>query len=295
MNITQLFTRMTRPLAKKVPASMTDEEKQWMVDAANEALLEFTEALPDIRKVETRTARLVAPVTKSITATAESATIAFAAPWAEVAANLGRTVVVGNDSGRFNRLASATTLQHAHEGTSGTTTLEVLSDAVLVGQGEDSIDGEVYLQDGDGMQMLTNGLPKGLWENDVLRVSRGRPTHWWIEPLNGISGGATPVFLIRLWPQPGTLYQLRYTEKLWPTALTAADISSTTALPLKVQEESLFLKLALRGLIACPLWQGTANKDDTQQDYERAKGILTAGQGNRGHTKAARIGTEKGY
>jgi hypothetical protein len=295
MTIAQMFTRMTRPLSKKVPASMTSEEQQWLVDALNLALIQFTDKLPDIRKVETRTARLVAPVTKSITATAESATIAFAAPWAEVVANLGRTVIVGSDAARFNRLASATTLQHAHEGASGSTTLQVLSDAVLIGQNEDGLDGEVFLQDGDDMQMLTHGLPKGLWENDVMRVQLGRPTHWWIEPLNGISAGATPVFLIRLWPQPGTLYQLRYSERLWPSAVTTSSIASTTELPLKVQEESLFLSLAIRGLTACPLWQGTANKDDAQQDYDRSMSILAGGQSNQGHTQSGLCRTKKGF
>ncbi len=295
MTIADYFVRLTRNLSLKVPTAMDTENKQWLVDAANHGLHELVKLLPAVRRTETRVARLVAPVSKNITATAASAVISFTGGWAEAGANLGRTVVVGSDAERYNRLASATALQHTHEGATGATTLEVLSDAVLIGQYEDAVDGNVLLQEGGDMTALDYGRPSDLFEQDLLRMARGRPKHWWIEPLNGISGGADPKFLIRIWPQPEVFYQLRYTLRLWPTALTVADLASTTVLPIKAGEEGRLVDIAQMGLIASPLWVGTNNKEDAAAASARAMASLGGESENRGHTKPAGYGTPRGF
>ena len=310
MTIAQMFVRMTRHLSQKVPSSMSDENKQWLVDAANLALTQFTQKLPPTRRREPRVEYLAAAVTKNITATQNSQTIAFDTPWADVGDHLGRTVVVGGDSARYNRLQSATSLLHFYEGPTGATTLEVHSDAFLVGQYEDGIEGELILQDGSYATPLTPGMPAGIamrYANRMIGVTggdaeanaryftRGRPTHWWIEPLNGISGGSDPKFLVRLWPQPDKAYQVSFGMKLWPTALTSADISSTTVLPLTVAEESIFLSLCFLGLFGCPLWIGTNNKDDVQQEAARAFGLLGDEDSDKGSNQPSYVRTKPGY
>lgn len=309
MTVAQLFTRLTRPLNKKVAAAYDDEGKQYLVDAANLGLNQFTRALPSLRLQEPRSDRLTGSVTQTITATQGSPTIAFSPGWAEVGTNLGRSCVAGGDSGSYNRLQTATSLMNSYEGATGATTLEVLSDAVMIGQSYE-VAGDVIIQDGADTFALTWGMPNGSypgrWKNAFgivggdaeaaqRTIIRARPTNWWIECLNGISGQATPSYLIRLWPQPDKVYHINYTLRLWPTALVSADIESSTVLPIQTNEEATFLALCYPALFTSPNWLGTANKDDYQTAADRALAGLLGEEQNRGHQQPALIKTKPGY
>ena len=311
MTTTQLFSRMTRPLSQKVVASLSDENKQWLVDAANLALVQFVKKMPPIRRREPQVRQLPAAVTKSITATLNSQTIAFDPAWADVGDNLGRTVVVAGDAERYNRLQSATSLIHFYEGATGDTTLQVFGDAFLLGQYQDGIEGDLILQDGGNAMMLTPGMPAGiamqyanrligltggLAEANARYFTAGRPTHWWVEPLSGISGTSSPQFLVRVWPQPDKAYQVSFQMKLWPSAFTTADLTGNTVLPVTVAEEAIFLNLCFVGLLDCPLWQGTNNKDDVVTAAARALDLLGNGEdSDKGSNQPALVRTKPGF
>lgn len=309
MTIAQMFVRACRPLNTKVPANLSDENKQHLVDAANKGLGDFTRKLPSLRLQEPHSERLVASVSKNITATTGSKTIAFDPSWAEVGDYLGRTVIVAGDATRTNRLATATSLVQAYEGATGATSLEVLSDAVMLDQ-KYEVAGDVVIVDGSDTWPLVYGMPNGQYpgrwrstmgivggaaETVAHQIVLARPTNWWIENLNGLTGGTTPTFVLRLWPQPDKLYQINFALRLWPTALTVADLASTTVLPLQTDEEAMFMDLVYPGLFTCPLWQGTGNKDDYQTAANAAKAALGAGEQNRGHQQPALCGTRRGY
>jgi|GEM_PF-3237986 len=309
MTLAQMFVRACRPLASKVPGDMSDEQQQWLVDAANKGLNEFTRRLPSLRLHEPHSERLTAPVSKAISATQGSKTISFTGGWSDVGSNLGRTVIVAGDAPRTNRLASATSLVQAYEGPTGSTTAEVLSDAIMIGQSYE-VAGEVYVVDGSDTWPLVYGMPNGQFpgrwrttmgivggaaETVAHQIVRARPTNWWIENLNGLTGEATPSFVLRLWPQPDRLYQVNFALRLWPTALTVDDLDSEVVLPLQVNEEATFMDLVYPGLFTCPLWQGTAVKDDYQAAASAALRALGGDEQNRGHQQPSLCGTKRGY
>ena len=309
MTVAQLFTRLTRPLSNKVPSTYDDEGKQYLVDAANLGLKQFTRTLPSIRMQEPRSERLVAPVTKAITATQTSKIIAFDPAWSEVGLNLGRTCTVGGDPAVYNRLQTVTSLMNAYEGATGSTSLTVMSDAVMLDQNYE-IAGDVILVDGADTFPMTHGMPGGYypgrWRNisgqtggDAEAAQRilvsARPTNWWVEPLNGLTGLATPSFLLRLWPQPDKLYKINFNLRLWPTALEVADLGSSSVLPIQVNEEAMFLNLCYPALFTCTLWQGSANKDDYQTAANKAAADLQEDKQNQGSQQAGLVHTKQGY
>jgi hypothetical protein len=309
MTIADMFVRATRPLSSKVPGSMSAEHQQYLVDAANKALNDYTRKLPSLRLQEPHSERLVASFSKSITASSGSKTIAFSPSWTEVSSHLGRTVLVAGDASRTNRLASATSLVQAYEGQTGATTVEVLSDAVMIGQSYE-VAGDVVLVDNSDTWPLVYGMPNGQYpgrwrstmgmvggaaETVAHQIVRARPTNWWIENLNGLTGEATPSFVLRLWPQPDKLYQINFALRLWPTALTVDDLDSTVVLPLQVNEEATFMDLVYPGLFTCPLWQGTAVKDDYQNAAAAALRALGGDEQNRGHQQPSLCGTKRGF
>lgn len=309
MTRAQLFTRMTRHLSSKVPAEFSAENKQWLVDAGNKALNTFTRFLPGVRVQEMQSARLAAAVMQTITATGGDTTIAFSPTWAEVASHLGRTCTVGGDSARYNQLRSATSLLNAYEGATGATSLQVFADAVLVNPSYE-VAGEVLLADGGDTFPLTFGLPNGAvpgyWRRSFGANSpmaqasahyfvAARPTNWWVENLNGITGGANPQMLLRLWPQPDKFYSLSYTLRLWPTALVADDISSNLELPLQPNEEADFLDLCFPSLFECPLFQGGSNTEMLSAKAARAEESMKADAQDRGHQQPSLCRTKPGY
>lgn len=294
MTIAQLFTQMSQNLSK-VPGDMDALQQAALVRSANAGLAEFVDLLPDMRRTESRSERLSAAESKTITATAQSKTIAFSSSWSEQASFLGRTVVVANDSSRYNRLHALNTLLFAHEGTTGSTTLEVRADAVLLGSLEDAVDGEVTLVWETGAKELLHGRPEYQGPEDVLRLQIGEPERWWIEPLNGITGGATPLYLLRVWPQPDAVYSLLYTRRLWPSALTTALLASTTELPVLPREEQALVAMCERGMIGTALWIGSADQAIALQNYQHGVGQLALRSNNRGHGQRAKIRTKRGY
>ena len=294
MTIAQLFTQMSQNLSK-VPGDMDALQQAALVRSANAGLAEFVDLLPDMRRTEARSERLSAAESKTITAAAQSKAITFSSSWDEQASFLGRTVVVGNDSSRYNRLHALNTLLFAHEGATGSTTLEVRADAVLLGSLEDAVDGEVTLVWETGAKELLHGRPEYQGPEDVLRLQIGEPERWWIEPLNGITGGATPLYLLRIWPQPDAVYSLLYTRRLWPSALTTALLTSTTELPVLPREEQALVAMCERGMIGTALWIGSADQTIALQNYQHGVGQLALRSNNRGHGQRAKIRTKRGY
>lgn len=309
MTSAQLFTRLTRPLNGKDPTAFSDEDKQYLVDAANLGLNQFTRALPSLRLQEPRSERLGLSETHGADVVKGSAGITWNPAWTQAGSYLGRSCVVAGDTNGYNRLQTTTSLQNTYEGATGTTTIEVLSDAVMIGQSFE-LAGDVIIMDGASTFALTYGMPNsvypGRWRNafGVLggdaeaaqrTIIRARPTNWWVETLNGITGNADPMFLLRLWPQPDKVYHINFNLRLWPTALKASDIGGTYVLPIQPNEEASFLNLCYPALFTCTRWLGTANKDDYQTAADRTLSALLGDERNRGHQQFSIIKTKAGY
>lgn len=294
MTIADLFLQMSQNLSR-VPADMDAVQRAALVRAGNAGLAEFVDLLSDVRKVEAKSERLGVAESKTIDAVATEKSITFSAPWTEQGLFLGRTAVVGNDSARYNRLAALNTLLLSHEGATATTTLEVRADAVILGSLEDAVDGEVTLMGATDAVTLDFNPPEPSRIEEVMVLKTGRPSRWWIESLNGITGGATPLYVLRVFPQPDAVYSLVFNRRLWPTALTTSMLDSTTELPVLPREEQALVAMCERGMIGTSLWIGNADQQIALQNYQHGVGQMAARSNNRGHSQRAKIRTKKGY
>lgn len=296
MTIAELLTDCSRNLST-VPASMDTVQKRWLVQAVNKGLTEYVADLPEHRRNEARVERVAPAVTKSITATHAMQAVVFDPVWntADQMPYWGRTAVVGNDSARYNRLQGLNSLMRHHEGAAGTTTLEIRHDAVQCGYWEDAVEGDVTLMWETGSTTLLHGPPQWLDASEAFTLQIGQPERWWTEPLNGLSNGSTPLFLIRLWPQPDAVYSLHFQRRLWPTAITTAMIESTTELPIPAAEEGDLVAYCEKALIGSQLWLGSASKEDAVGRYNDSKGQRIAQSNRRPHTQPGKVRTKRGY
>lgn len=311
MTIAQLLAAAAENLSK-APGSISESTHQnQLVRAVNGGLAEFVASLPDKRRVEMKTARLAAALTKTADITAGSTALTFDPAWTagDQSAYLGRTVVVAG-SDRYNRLSAASTLMLPWEGaTTAGAEISIRSDAVVLGSLEDCLDGEVILALPHGQEILTYGRPPEFiyptasrtstrMEGDeaaTMRLLEGVPQYWWIESLNGITGGATPLYVLRLFPQPDVVCSLLYRRKLWPTAITWAMVASTTEIPVLPHEELHLVHLCQEALFSHPLWLGSSDKDDVRAAVARSRSWLMGQTPNQGHTQPALCRTKKGF
>jgi len=310
MTIAQLLAAAAENLSK-VPGSIAESTHQnHLLRAVNGGLAEFVQMLPDKRRTELKTARLPAALTKVAGLTQGSTALNFAS-WnaGDQAAYLGRTVLVAGDDG-YNRLAAASTLLLPWEGaTTPSASLSIRSDAVVLGGLEDCIEGEVILSLPHGQETLMYGRPPENFytsagrtatrnegdEAGTMRLQEGVPQHWWVEALNGITGGATPLYVLRVFPQPDAVYSLLYRRKLWPTAITWALVASPTEIPVLPHEEVHLVNLCQESLFTHPLWVGNADKDQIREAVARSRGWLAGQTPNQGHTQPALCRTKKGF
>jgi hypothetical protein len=297
MTIAQLLAAAAENLSK-APGSISESTHQnHLVRAVNGGLAAFVESLPDKRRTEAETSRLPAALSKVAAITQGSTALTFDPAWTagNQSAYLGRTVVVAGASG-YNQLAAASTLLLPWEGSmNAAASISIRSDAVVLGGLEDCIDGEVILAMSDRTVHLKHGLPPEDDAASVMRLLEGVPQYWWIEPLNGITGGATPLYVLRVYPQPDAVYSLLYRRKLWPTAITWAMVASTTEIPVLPHEEVHLVNLCQESLFSHPLWLGSADKDQVREAVNRSRAWLDGQKPNTGHTQPAMCRTKKGF
>lgn len=295
MTTLQLAQRLTRNLTHRDIRTMPADEMQRIIDAMNTGLSEYVELLPDLRRAEPRTLRLAAVLDRTVTATQDSATVEFSPAFAGQADYLGCSVVLASDPARYNRLVALNTLQSAQYGATGSTTLTLYQDALQFDQKEDAILGPVSLADGNTRVELTFGRPLQWTGREPTIVELGRPTYWWSEPFNGMTGLNAPLFLIRVWPVPVAAYDLHFRVRLFPEAVSFADMDSPRQMPVPTAEESHLVNLCMPGMFSSPLWQSDVEKKDCQADYQRAKQAMEVKQARRGSAQSGRILTRRGF
>lgn len=293
MTTLQLLQRLTRFLTHKDVRTLPPADLQELLDAANVGLGEYVEMLPHIRRSAPRILTLPASVDKTITATADDATIAFSPAFSGQTSFYGCSCVVANDSGRYNRLAGLNTLLGAHRGASGSTTLTLYGDALQFGQTADAIDGPVQLSDGNRSKELCFERPEywRSWIPDQLEV--GTPLRWWVEPLNGLEGLEAPAFLLRVWPAPVAAMDLTFKVRLFPVALEFADVETPRQMPVPVLEEAHLVNLCAPGLASSRLWNTALSSTVVDKAYSRSKLYMESIMQRRGHTRRGKIYTPR--
>ncbi len=288
MTIASLFTQCCLNLSQK-PAEMDLDHQMHLVRSVNEGYGEFIDKLPDIRRRKPRNVLLNPSFTRTVTVTQGQQAITFSPTWAGQTQYFGSSVRVGGLPS-YNKLDSLNTLWAAYDGPSGTVSMEIWNDAVLMGvNNHEAVQGEVTLAWDGQSSLLTYGTPPWMAPTStmpflranpyfpmdgVMTLVAGPPTNWWMEPLNGLSAGGAPQMVLRVWPQPDRVYHLSFSEKLWPDFLTVADLASTTELPVMPREEALLVNLCQAGMTSSNLWLGSANKDDAMTAFARSSANL---------------------
>lgn len=295
MTTLQLAQRLTRNLTHTDVRTLPADELQRIIDAMNTGLGEYVELLPDLRRAEPKTLRLAMALNKTVTATQDSAAVAFTPAFAGQVDYLGCSVVLASDTARFNRLAAPDTLQSAQYGATGSTTMTLYQDALQFDQQDDSIIGPVSLADGNARVELTFGRPLRWSGLEPTIVEMGRPLYWWTEPFNGMRGLNEPLFLIRVWPVPVAAYDLNFRVRLFPAAVSFADIDTPRQMPVPAAEESHLVNLCMPGMFSSPLWNADVKKNDCMADYARAKGAMEVKLARRGNNQSGKFGTRRGY
>lgn len=297
MTIAQFLAGAAENLSRAPTDMVEDAYKNHLVRAANASLATFLEKRPDIRRSESRTVRLAPALSKTATVATGSTAVTFNPAWTPTAQAdyLGRSVVIGGLTDQYNRLAAASTLLLPWEGAAGSQTLSIRSDAVTLGSLEDSVEGEVVLALSDRQKLLTFGRPPYEDGADVMRFYEAIPEYWWIEPLNGISGGDSPVYVLRVFPQPDQVCSLVFNRRLWPAVITTAMLSSSIVIPVLPHEEQHLINLAQEVLFTHPLWVGSADKAEIAKAVQRSREWLDGQTPNRGSSQPAKCGTKKGF
>lgn len=295
MTTLQLAQRLTRNLTHHDIRTMPADEMQRIIDAMNTGLGEYVEMLPDLRRAEPRTMTLPAPLGKTVTVTENSPAIAFSPAFAEQSAYFGCTVTVSGDSERYNRLSALNTLQGPQRGPTGSSTLTLYGDALQLTGFDDAVSGDVVLLDGARRVDLVFGKPPIWLAQQPAMVELGRPRYWWTEPFNGMRGLHEPLFLIRVWPVPVADYDLIFRVRLFPEAVSFADMDTPRQMPVPAAEESHLVNLCMPGMFSSPLWNAEVKKNDCLADYARAKGAMEVKLSRRGNTERGKFGTRRGY
>lgn len=294
MTTLQLAQRLTRNLTHKDVRTLPPEEQQRMADAINTGLGEYVDLLPELRRAEPRTIPLPAPLSKPVTVTENSAEFAFSPAFADQSDYLGCTVAVSGDD-RYNRLAAINTLQGPQRTPTGSGTLSLYGDALSLGSFDDSISGDVMLLDGNSRVDLVFGKPPTWLTQQPSMVELGRPRYWWTEPFNGLSGLNEPLFILRVWPVPATVYDLVFTLRLFPQAVGFIDLINARQMPVPENEEAHLVNLCMPGMFTSPLWNAAVRKNDCMADYERAKSAMEVKLSRRGNTQRGKFSTSRGY
>lgn len=295
MTTLQLLQRMTRILTHKDVRTMPPEHLQHMLDAANLGLGEYVSMLPHIRRSKPVVMTLPAPVEKTITATASSATIAFSPAFAGQTAFYGCSALSVSDAGHYNRLAGLNTLLAPHNGATGSTTLTLYGDALQFDQTADAIDGKVHLQDGVRSTELLPERPQywRSWTPDTLEV--GTPRRWWVEPLAGLEDLNAPLFLMRVWPAPSAAMDLVFKLRMFPVGLTFDDVQTPRQLPVPVLEEVHLLNLCLPGLLTSTILSDGVNVKQVESAATISRGLMAGTMQRHGSTRRGRIFTPKNF
>lgn len=269
MTTLQLAQRLTRNLTHTDVKTLVPEQQQLVVDAINTGLAEYVELLPEIRRAEPRLASLLSPASYSLTCTNGSPTVAFD-DFPQQQAHLGKTVQVGSDSGRYQRLVALNTLLGNHNGPTGATSLTVYSDSVQFGRYDDSISGKLVLQEGNTRHNMISGRPLEWFSLQPSALELGLPRYWWMEALSGMTGLDSPLFVLRVWPVPATAYDLLYSLRLFPQAVTMVDLVTPRTLPVLPIEEAHLVNICMPGMLTSKLWSGDVDKKAVREDYNRA-------------------------
>jgi hypothetical protein len=192
----------------------------------------------------------------------------------------------------FNQVAPAaespgTAFVMPWQGTTGSQSLRVYGDALLIGPAAFSVQGDVHLEGYGPLRPAPDRATytasrDELWLEDYGRrapsLSRPRwdgfPEVWWAEP--AFIAGKRQQLYLRFAPLPDRAYAVEYDLAFLPMEIQVGDLEdTTTVLPIPGDfVDSILVPYVLWRWKGCPWFRNEAAKAEINAQYQVAKGML---------------------
>lgn len=269
MTIIQYMAKIARAAKNPDVASMSFDERQDVLDAANAATNDLYEKSPTFLREITEGFMFAAPTTIPLNVTFGSTSVGQGT-FAE--SMLGCSIVIPGDPG-WNQIQSDGTLQNPYVGpTASAVVATVYGDAVFSTRYPfDRILSNPQYADRRFASMLSRGLSR-ISDNGERRIFEnavGRPRYWWVQQL-GVSQGNQPSLVIRVSPAPDQAYAIKIRMAYWAKRMYPSDYDAGTVVTIPDNLlESVLVPIAKRFLITTPTFNKEM-KDDVLDAAQRA-------------------------
>lgn len=262
----------------------TVRQKKALASCITGALQELFAKKPEAFRVRSG-ATLEPPATGTIVATAGSTTV-DASSWGSEDLR-GRIFREGATWNQFGPAAAApgNTIIVPWQGASGTRTVTVYDDAVLVPSwltiGNVHLDGYGFLRPcpdratysafRDDLILEDYGTPPAKSSMNPT----GIPMSWWVEAAWTAAG--VPQKFLRFAPLPDRRVTVSFDLALQPRELTASDLESTSLVLPVVAEfyDAVLVPWVLQRWTGCPWWKNAEARPEIARQFEAAQSILS--------------------
>jgi hypothetical protein len=259
MTTIEFFHRIGRHARGRDFTKLSLSETTDLLEASNAALNRLYGSLPTYFKE--MTIGFILPPPRQINVTvARGSDLLSSSVFAP--AEIGRSVVLGGDP-NWNQVLGTQNLANPYNGESGDVQGYVYGDAFWSERYPfDRIIGNPrFLQPG-AIPLMRSELTRSSYAS-LFYQTIGRPQAFWTQSL-GNSQGNEPLICMRFAPAPDIAYTMSVRIAFWAMRLTLADFTAANTLPVPDQFiETCLIPLALKALMATPVW------DDTRKDEDR--------------------------
>lgn len=239
MNTVGLSQRLGSRLAVADTADLPADVAIDVLEAINAALSRVYAVLPDAYKQTTVSATFQSPVSALLTFASVPSRNAVGTPFAD---RHGCTVVIPGM--QPNQALTDSGLLDLYVGPSLSAAAIIYHDAQMINDTIERIAGDVWMS-------YIGGSRKQLTPHDTAKYTEnryysefGEPRHYSIEPL-GISQGAEPEMLLRLYPAPVRVCNVRFNAEMAPRRVIFADLIDPAKIPLPTSMiETILLPVA---------------------------------------------------
>ncbi len=294
MTIVEYLHRLGRHARGNDFTKLSMSEQSDLINAANEALQQSYNLLPQYYKEITEGFFLPGPQTVSVGVTQFSNIVTGIAFTDN---QIGCTIVISGDP-QWNQVIASDRLMNPYMGDTGTTNAQLYGDAWYSTRFPfDRVIGNPCFTNPNlgvlNWNWISNaGTPVVPW---LFQNQVGQPCTWWTQML-GNSEGNEPLMVLRFAPAPNQNYSLRIRTSFWPKRITLANINSASTLVCPDQYlETVFIPLGLRALMSTPVWDSSKNDNDVVvASAERAEAFAKLQPGQNASPNN-RVCTPRGY
>ncbi len=264
MTTIELFHRIGRRAKGGDFTLLSMSEQTDIAEAANAALQQVYNALPEYFKEITEGLLLPPPQPVTLSVTQYSNVLSSDVfTWDQ----LGRSIVLDGDP-QWNQIISTDRMLNPYLGATGTVNGTIYGDAVYSNR--------YPVERIIGNPQFANQSNPGLYRRELARANEGGWTVWqqtiglpciWWPQFLGNSQGNEPLMVLRVAPAPDIAYAISLRMSYWPKRLTLADYDEATIIPVPNQFlESSLIPLAIKAFSRSPVYLPGADEQGMKDD-----------------------------